>query len=63
MDILKPKNSKLITFTVREGFFTFWAILAHSAPPPPRYAARGVLLAAEPSPEPSRSAPQIVGLQ
>ena len=31
MDTLKPKNSKLITFTVREGFFTFWAILAHSA--------------------------------
>ena len=32
MDTLKPKNSKLITFTVREGFFTFWAILAHSVP-------------------------------
>ena len=31
MDSLKPKNSKSITFTVREGFFTFWAILAHSA--------------------------------
>ena len=30
MDTLKPKNSKLITFTVRGGFFTFWAILAHS---------------------------------
>ena len=28
---LKPKNSKLITYTVRGGFFTFWAILAHSA--------------------------------
>ena len=32
MDTLKPKNSKSITFTVREGFFTFWAILAHYAP-------------------------------
>ena len=32
MDILKPKKSKSMTFTVREGFFTFWAILAHSAP-------------------------------
>ena len=32
MDALKPKNSKSITFTVRGGFFTFWAILAHSAP-------------------------------
>ena len=32
MDTLKPKNSKLITFTVREDFFTFWAILAHSMP-------------------------------
>ena len=31
MDTLKPKNSKLITFTVRGCFFTFWAILAHSA--------------------------------
>ena len=31
MDTLKPKNSKSITFTVREGFFKFWAILAHSA--------------------------------
>ena len=30
MDTLKPKNSKLITFTVRGGFFTFWVILAHS---------------------------------
>ena len=30
MDTLKPKNSKLITFTERGGFFTFWAILAHS---------------------------------
>ena len=29
MDTLKPKNSKSITFTVRGGFFTFWAILAH----------------------------------
>ena len=28
----KPKNSKSITFTVRGGFFTFWAILAHSGP-------------------------------
>ena len=34
MGTLKPKNSKLITFTVRGGFFTFWAILAHSASPP-----------------------------
>ena len=31
MDTLKPKNSKLTTFTVRGGFFTFLAILAHSA--------------------------------
>ena len=31
MDTLKPKNSKSIIFTVKEGFFTFWAILAHSA--------------------------------
>ena len=30
---LNLKNSKSITFTVRVGFFTFWAILAHSAPP------------------------------
>ena len=30
MDTLKPKNSKSIPFTVRGGFFTFWAILAHS---------------------------------
>jgi hypothetical protein len=30
MDTLKSKNSKSITFTVRGGFFTFWAILAHS---------------------------------
>ena len=34
MDTLKPKNSKSITFTVRGGFFTFWAILAHSVPYP-----------------------------
>ena len=31
MDTLKPKKSKLLTFTVKGGFFTFWAILAHSA--------------------------------
>ena len=31
MDTLKPKNSKSITFTVRGGFFTLWAILANSA--------------------------------
>ena len=31
MDTLKPKKSKSIIFTVREGFFTFWTILAHSA--------------------------------
>ena len=30
MDTLKPKNSKSIKFTERGGFFTFWAILAHS---------------------------------
>ena len=30
MDTLKPKNSKLITFTVTGGFLTFLAILAHS---------------------------------
>ena len=28
------KKSKIKTFTVREGFFTFWAILAHSVPYP-----------------------------
>ena len=33
MDTLKPKKSKLITITVRGGFFTFWAILAHSEAP------------------------------
>ena len=27
---LKPKNSKWMTFTLRGGFFTFLAILAHS---------------------------------
>ena len=32
MDTLKPKHSKSRTFTVRGGFFTFWAILAHSGP-------------------------------
>ena len=32
MDTLKPKNSKSIKFTVRGGFFTFWAILAHGMP-------------------------------
>ena len=32
VDTVKQKNSKFITFTVREGFFTFWAILAQSAP-------------------------------
>ena len=31
MDTLKTKKSKSITFTVRGGFFTCWAILAHSA--------------------------------
>ena len=30
MDTLKPKDLKSITFTVRGGFFTFLAILAHS---------------------------------
>ena len=30
MDTLKPKNSKSMTFNGREGFFTFWEILAHS---------------------------------
>jgi hypothetical protein len=30
MDTLKPKSSKSIKFTVGGGFFTFWAILAHS---------------------------------
>ena len=33
MDTLKPKNSKLIRFTVRGCFFTFWAMLDHSVPP------------------------------
>ena len=28
--IKAKKKSKSITFTVRGGFFTFWAILAHS---------------------------------
>ena len=32
MDTLKLKNSKSIIFTVRGCFFTFLAILAHSAP-------------------------------
>jgi hypothetical protein len=32
MDTLKPNNSKSILFTVTGGFFTFWAILAYSAP-------------------------------
>ena len=32
MDILKPKKSKPIIFTVRGGFFTFWVNLAHGAP-------------------------------
>ena len=31
MDTLKPRKSKLITFTVRGGFFTFWTILAYGA--------------------------------
>ena len=31
---LKPKNSKSIAFTVREGIFTFWGILAQSAAQP-----------------------------
>jgi hypothetical protein len=31
MDTLKPKKSKLITFTLRGGVFTFLAIMAHSA--------------------------------
>ena len=30
-DTLRPKNSQSITYTVKRGFFTFWAILAHSA--------------------------------
>ena len=33
MDTLKPKSSKSITYAVKESFFTFWAILAHSAAP------------------------------
>ena len=34
MDTLKPKiNKKSIAFTVKEGFFTFWVILAHSVAP------------------------------
>ena len=36
MDTLKPKNSKSITSTVKGGFLTFWAILAHSVPWRPR---------------------------
>jgi hypothetical protein len=44
MDTLKPKNSKLITFTVRGGFFTFWAILAHSVPWQPRQPSNGPCL-------------------
>ena len=33
MDTLKPKKSKSTTFTVRGGFFTFWAILAYCEAP------------------------------
>ena len=33
MDTLNPKNSRSITFTVRDDFFTFWGILAHSVAP------------------------------
>ena len=33
MDTLKPKNSKSMTFTVGESFFTFWAILANGGTP------------------------------
>ena len=29
---INPNNSKSMTFTLRGGFFTFWAILAHSVP-------------------------------
>ena len=32
-DILKPKNSKSVTFTLKGGFRTFWSRLAHSAAP------------------------------
>ena len=34
-DILKPKNSKSVTFTLKGGFRTFWSRLAHSAPAEP----------------------------
>ena len=32
MDTLKPKEIKSMTFTLRGGFFTFWAIVAHCVP-------------------------------
>ena len=54
MDTLKPKNSKSITFTVRGGFFTFWAILAHSAAPcPASCPAPGLAPGSAPGPAPS----------
>ena len=34
MDALKPFDSKYITLTMRGGFFTKFATLAHGAPPP-----------------------------
>ena len=33
MDALKPFNSKYVTLTMRGGFFTKFAILAHGAMP------------------------------
>ena len=37
MDTLKPKKFKIDNIHCQRGFFTFWAILAHSvAPPAPR---------------------------
>ena len=32
MDALKPFNSKLVALTIRGGFFTKFAALAHGAP-------------------------------
>ena len=33
MDALKPLNSKYVTLTMRGGFFTKFATLAHGVPP------------------------------
>ena len=33
INTLKQNKQKILKFTVRGGFLTFWAILDHSAPP------------------------------